>query len=818
MITRTALSHGWTLDLAPGTDSSRVPAHIRDALPIPATVPGTVHTDLLAAGLIVDPYLDLNEITLDWIGRAEWVYSLPLRHSPAPGDRTVLAFDGLDTVASVTVNGTVVARTENMHRRYEMDVTEVLGGGDDILEVRFHSAWAFGEAERKRIGELPNIYPAPFNYLRKMACNFGWDWGPALVTAGIWRAVTLVSGPPSRIARVSPHVTVTGATGRALFEVELAAPAGTALRLDARIGHSHARADIEAGAVSALVEVSVPEPELWWPTGLGDQPLHEASVRLLEGDTLLDEWRERIGFRTVRLDTSADEIGSAFAFLINDAAVPVRGANWIPDDCFLPRVTEQRLRERLVQAVDANINLLRIWGGGVYESDTFYRLCDELGIMVWQDFLFACAAYPEDERLAAEVAAEARDNVQRLLPHPSLVLWNGNNENIWGWFDWDWQQQIGDRTWGLGYYLDLLPEIVATVDPNRPYWAGSPYSGTMDVHPNADEHGLKHIWDVWNELDYRHYRDSAPRFVSEFGWQGPAAYSTIARSIRDRTLTSRSPGTLHHQKANAGNHKLERGLVPHLDVPVDFDDWHFALQLNQAWAIGLGVRHFRSLHPRCFGTIVWQFNDCWPVTSWSAVDGDGRKKLLWYALRDANATALLTVQPRAEGLAVVAVNDRSDSWRIRLTVRRLSFDGRELARFTGRFAADRLATAEIRLPQDVATATDPRSELLVVESDTGERDIWFYAEPRDLDLPTARFDTTIERRGEVVELTVTAHTVLVDLSVFPDRLAPAAEADTSLVTLLPGESTVFRITGLPPHLDEPLVERPQLRTLNELLH
>ncbi|MFB2596698.1 glycoside hydrolase family 2 protein [Herbiconiux sp. P17] len=816
MTTRTPLHHGWTLRLAPGRDFSGVPAHIRDALPIRATVPGTVHTDLLAAGLIPDPYLDVNELALDWIGRAEWVYSLPLRSKPASGDRSVLCFDGLDTVATVTVNGKVVARTENMHRRYEVDVTSELTG-DDTLDVLFHSAWAFGEAERERIGDLPNIYPAPFNYLRKMACNFGWDWGPALVTAGIWRDVTLVTGPTARIARVNPHVTVEGPIGRASFEVELDAPTEAPLHLDARIGHSHGRADIEAGAIRARVEVTVDEPELWWPVGLGGQPLSDATVELLDGDALLDEWSDQIGFRSVRLDASADGIGSAFVVVINDAAVPVRGANWIPDDCFLPRVTEQRLRERLTQAVDANINLLRVWGGGVYESDTFYRLCDELGIMVWQDFLFACAAYPEDERLAAEVEAEARDNVQRLLPHPSLVLWNGNNENIWGWFDWNWQQQIGDRTWGLGYYLDLLPAVVASVDPNRPYWAGSPYSGSMDVHPNADEHGLKHVWDVWNELDYTHYRDSAPRFVSEFGWQGPAAFSTIARAIRDPELTPHSPGMLHHQKANDGNSTLERGLVPHLEVPTDFDDWHFAMQLNQAWAIGLGIRHFRSLHPRCFGNIVWQLNDCWPVTSWSAIDGDGRKKLLWYALRQANAMTLLTVQPRAGGLAVVAVNDGSDSWRVQLTVRRLSFDGRELARFSTRLAVDRLGAAEVRIPEDVATAGEPASELLIVEDGSGHRDVWFYAEPRERALKAPQFDATVEREGDVVALTVTARSLLVDLCVFPDRLAAAAEADAALVTLLPGQTTVIRVTGLPPHLDAALVEHPQLRTVNELV-
>jgi beta-mannosidase len=816
MITRTPLTSGWTLSLADGPTNGAVPEHVRSALPIPATVPGTVHTDLLAAGLIPDPYLDLNELTLDWIGRANWSYSRKIERQPVDGEILTLAFDGLDTVATVSVNGAVVAHTENMHRRYAFDVTKFLTG-TDTLEVRFESAWDVAEKERERLGALPNAYPAPFNYLRKMACNFGWDWGPTVVTAGIWRDATLISETTPRLTFVSPHVTLTGPEGRVRFEVQLSQPADDASELVVTVGDASAIVAIDEGAQAATVEVLVPNPELWWPTGLGSQPLYEAAVELRRGGDHLDQWISQIGFRSLRLDTSADEIGSAFVFVINDSTVPIRGANWIPDDCFLPRVTEARLRERLTQAVDANINLLRVWGGGVYESETFYRLCDEFGILVWQDFLFACAAYPEDERLANEVAAEAADNVQRLLPHPSLVLWNGNNENIWGWFDWDWQALIGDRTWGLGYYLETLPAIVADGDPNRPYWAGSPYSGTMDIHPNADTHGLKHIWDVWNQVDYTVYRDYRPRFVSEFGWQAPATYSTITRSVRDRPLSSTSPGMLHHQKANDGNGKLERGLLPHFDVPDDFDDWHFAMQLNQARAVSFGIEHFRSLRPRCFGTIVWQLNDCWPVTSWAAIDGDGRKKPLWYALKDAYSSRLLTFQPGAAGLDVVGVNDGGDTWREPVTVRRISFGGEVLASFASRLVVDRFGSSRVAVPASVAEAGDPRTELLVAETGSGKSAYHFFAEPRDLALPEPRFAVSTQRVGGEVAVTVTAETLLRDLCLFPDRISAAAEADSSMVTVLPGRSHTFIVTGSPENHDEALTVHPVVRSANELV-
>jgi beta-mannosidase len=806
MTTRTDLSGGWTLRLAEGSEG--VPESVRAALPVPASVPGTVHTDLLAAGLIPDPYLDRNELTLDWVGRAAWLYEREFE--ARAGDEVTLLFEGLDTVATVSVNGTVLASTENMHRRYELPVGDALRDGTNHLAVRFDSAWAFAESERRRLGPpLPNQYPAPFNYLRKMACNFGWDWGPTLVTAGIWRPVSLIREGGPRVREVRPRVSVEGARGIAEFDVRLDRASAYPVAIRARVGAAETAYELPAGGDRATVTVVVDNPGLWWPIGLGSPVLYEANIRVGA-----DEWRERIGFRTVRLDTTPDADGTPFVIVVNEVPVPVRGANWIPDDCFLPRVTPQRLRERIGQAVAANVNLLRVWGGGVYESRDFYRTCDESGVLVWQDFLFACAAYPEDERLAREVDAEARDNLARLMPHPSLVLWNGNNENIWGWYDWGWQDRIGDRPWGLGYYLDVLPRAVRETDPDRPYWPGSPYSGSMDIHPNDDDHALKHVWDVWNTADYTVYRDYRPRFVAEFGWQGPPTWSTLTRSVRDDPLTPSSPGMLHHQKAEDGNGKLARGLAPHFPVPTDLADWHFATQLNQARAVRLGVEHFRSLRPRCQGTIVWQLNDCWPVTSWAAIDGYGRRKPLWYALREAYAPRLLTIQPRGGALALRAVNDRPDSWREPLTVRRVSFDGDVLAEYATALVVDRLGTAKVTLPPEVATPGNALAELLVATTPSG-RALWFFAADRDLAYRPADLDVKVRREGDDVVLAVTARTLIRDLCAFPDRIDPAIEVDACLVTLLPGESASFRCTGVQSGHDAALAGT--LRSANDLV-
>jgi beta-mannosidase len=782
--------------------------------PVPAAVPGCVHTDLLSAGLIPDPYLDDNELALAWIGRTDWSYQTAFQWDPAAGQRTDLVCAGLDTVATVTLNGVTLGSTANMHRGYRFDVTSTLRAGANTLEVRFDSAYRYAEELRDRLGDRPNAYPEPFNFVRKMACNFGWDWGPTLVTAGIWQGIGLHTWSTARLATVRPLVTVAGGTGRVDVHVEVERAGDEPVTVEAAVAGVRAEAVIAAGARSAVLRIDVADPELWWPRGHGDQARYALDVTLRAGDQVLDTWQRRIGFRSVRLDTVADDHGSAFTVVVNDVPVFVRGVNWIPDDVFVTRVTAERYAERLAQACDANINFLRVWGGGRYESEEFYDLADELGLLVGQDFLFACAAYPEEEPLAGEVAAEGREQVVRLASHPSLVLWTGNNENIWGWHDWGWRERLAERSWGAGYYFAVLPDIVAELDPTRPYWPGSPYSGRGDLHPNDPAHGSTHIWDVWNTHDYTRYRDYVPRFVAEFGYQAPPAYATLRAALSDDPLDSDSPGMRHHQKAIDGDAKLRRGLDAHLPAPRDFDDWHYFTQLNQARAIALGVEYFRSLRPVCMGTIVWQLNDCWPVTSWAAIDGAGRRKPLWYALRRVYADRLLTIQPRDGGLAVIAVNDGSEPWLAAVEVTRLTLGGERLATMAVAVEISPGSSVTVPLPARLVGADDPRGELLLAESGV-DRAFWFFAEDRDIDYPVAGYDAVVKPAADGVAVTVTARTILRDLTLFADRLDPAAAVDTALVTLLPGESVTFAVrTGTPPD-EAALVGPPVLRCVND---
>lgn len=794
---RQLLDTGWTLSRlgAPST-APALPATV------PATVPGNVHVDLLSARLITDPYLDVNEISQDWIGRSVWRYRLAFDWDGDGADRVDLSCLGLDTAARLELNGALVGETRNMHRSYRFDIRDHLKNGRNELIVDFDSAYAHGEAVRTTLGsaaDIPANYPGPGNLIRKMACNFGWDWGPTVVTAGIWKPILIESWSKARLGTVRPEITLQGGVGvaRIKVEVEWAGEGTDSAALILSVGGKRAEVRIAEGETHTQVECRIDNPQVWWPHGLGDQPLYDLDLQLVASDgTELDRWQRRAGFRSVRLDTAPDEVGSAFTLVINDVPVFARGANWIPDDCFLPRVTRERYRERIAQARDANMNILRVWGGGIYETDTFYEECDAAGIMVWQDFLFACAAYPEEEPVYGEVEAEAREAITRLMPYPSLVLWNGNNENIWGYFDWGWQDVLANRPWGAGYYLDLLPKLVGEIDPTRPYWPGSPYSGSMEIAPNADEHGCKHIWDVWNEVGYETYRNYIPRFCSEFGWQAPPTFGTLAETVREKGRAPASPGVLHHQKATLGNDKLIKGLQGWFPEPRSFDDWLFVTQLNQARAISLGVDHMRSHRPTCMGTIVWQLNDCWPVTSWAAIDGGGRKKPLWYALRNSYAPHLLTIRPRGDGLSAIAVNDATLFWRVPFTVERYDFNGTLLARHAvWRILCDRFENAEISIPKDVATPKDPQREFL--RARLGDAEVWwFFEKDMQLHYPQPRFDVESAQTADGVAVTIKAQSFLRDLCLFADRISPNAEVDDMLVNLMPGESKVFRIKGL----------------------
>ncbi len=822
-----------------------------------AAVPGCVHTDLLRHGAIEDPYVERNEIDAQWIGLTDWSYQSTFTADAAlfDRDRIELVCDGLDTIATVSLNGRTLGHAANMHHPHRFDVKAALKRGENKLIILFKSPVKHVREMAEKIGSLPWLNtPEPFAFIRKFACGFGWDWGPTLATVGIWRPIRLEAWDTARITAVRPLIAFAksdGAQVRVLVDIERAEtspdhPLALRIELVTPSGeHETQFVPVPAGQSTIETLLDIENPDLWWPITFGDQPLYGIHVDLATGreSDAIDTWSGRIGLREVELDTSHDDFGRRFVIKINGREIFCKGFNWIPDDCFLDRAcTPGRYRRRIEQAIGANANMLRVWGGGLYETNDFYDICDELGVLVWQDCLFACAGYPEEEPYPALVEQELRHNIARLSRHPSLVLWNGCNENLWGFYQWKEFKPLHShaRTWGAGYYLDLIPRILNELDRSRPYWPASPFShewaevkigetmkadtpigvwnvekrafdgppperqngltGRTGLHPNDEHAGNKHVWEAWFGEEYRAYRRFKPRFCSEFGFQAPAAYATTLRALGEHQMSGQSPNYAHHQRSPSGDRNNQRHLDTFFDSPDpagQFDDWHFLLQLNQARALQLGVEYFRSIAPICMGALYWQLNDCWPVTSWSAIDGDGHFKPLYFATRRFFAPSLYTIQPETadyksgDPLWLCALNDSDESRLDRVRITRRAFDGRILARQDADVPWSPRAVSKMAIDRDLFTPDDASREFITVDAATPTQ--WYFDVDKNLRYPEADLDAALDRVPGGYRLTLNARTFIRDLAIFIDRLDPDGTISDQLITLLPGQSVTLDI-------------------------
>lgn len=805
MTTRTAISDNWHLKHVGGV----TPLELPDA--IEANVPGCVHTDLMASGLIPDPFLDDNERLLAWIGLCDWEYQTEFEVESDSHTHRFLVFEGLDTVATIVLDGEVIGEARNMHRTYRFDVTDRLNPGRHTLQIAFHSPIKYADRMSLELGYRPHVNHHPYNAIRKMAANMGWDWGIDTSTSGIWKPVFIESFT-HRIDQVRPVTRIVADTGELTAHIAVTSDQDADIRLT--IGDQVITTAATPG--ENTVVVAIDSPKLWWPVGRGNQELYGLLVELVVDGVVVDSWEKRIGFRTIQVEFPSDATSTGFEVIVNGLPTYIRGVNWIPNDAFVTRITRENLRDRLTQARDAHINLIRVWGGGLYESDDFYDLCDELGLMVWQDFLFACAAYAEEEPMRSEVIAEATDNIIRLMPHPSLALWNGNNENLWGFQEWRWESRLQGKTWGAGYYNQIFPSLVESLDPGRAYTPGSPYSPKAGTRHNDPDHGSVHIWDMWNDKDYPHYRDYHPRFVAEFGWQGPPSWSTLTGSISDDPLTPESPGMLVHQKAMLGNDKLTDGLVNHFELPDEMGLWHWAMQLNQAHAVWTGLTHMRSEYPRCMGSVVWQLNDCWPVTSWAAIDYHGVEKPLYWAIKHSYRDVLWLITPGDSGCDVVIVNDRDQELTETITVSLKTFDGHIARTDLHTVTIPAFGVERFSVPDEMMSGPDASASYVLADGNSG-RGFWFFAEFKDSALEKAVLTTDLTPTACGVDVRVTAHNLVRDLVLQVDRINPGARVDSGLITLEPGQSHTFVVTSRTPIGAEDIAQPFVLVSANDLV-
>jgi beta-mannosidase len=630
--------------------------------------PGGVHTDLLALGAIPDPFVGDNEKRVQWVAETDWEYcrTFPADAALLAAERVLLVCDGLDTLATVTLNGQVLGKTDNMFRRYEWDVKPLLAEGENRLSVAFDSPVRHAtekQAARPMAGVSQAIPGGP--HLRKAPCQWGWDWGPMLPPVGIWKDIRLEGRDTARLSDV--HLRQQHASGQvtvsAKVTVEQWSAAGLSVALtitgpdgapDGAVFEANATA--EDGA--ATVQVAIPNPQLWWPNGYGSQSLYDVQVTLTAGETVLDAAVYRIGLRTIELRQQPDEWGKSWQFVVNGVPIFAKGSNWIPADSFPTRISDAYLEGLIRSAAESHQNMLRVWGGGLYEEERFYDLCERYGVLVWQEFMFSCSIYPLDEPAFVEnVEVEARQNIRRIRHRASLCLWCGNNEMEWGWAGWGWNRpdQQDLKAAYDKFFHHTLPAWVAEEDPDTGYWPSSPSSDTPFEDPNGEVQGDSHYWDVWHgRKPFTAYRTTYPRFQSEFGFQSLPPLPTIRTYAEPQDWNMTSYIMEHHQRNFSGNGLMIGQMTDTFRMPKDFPSLVYLSMLLQAEGIRYGVEHWRRFPERVAGTLYWQLNDCWPVASWSSLDFFGRWKALHYTARRFYAPVLLSIADRggaaAEGM------------------------------------------------------------------------------------------------------------------------------------------------------------------------
>lgn len=634
---------------------------------IDAKVPGSVVTDLLNAGLIDDPFYRDNEDQAREIASYDYEYK---RNFQIDGNllscsKVILRCEGLDTLTDIRINGQLIVSTNNMHRTYEFDVKDVLKEGENDIHITLYSPTQYISKKHKEtpLWGVPEAIPG-YPHLRKAHCMFGWDWGPQIPDLGIFRNISIQGYEYGRLDDV--YISQNHKDNEVLLDIRV----------------SHTKWDIEDLTVEAVVigpdgesysakidqcrptehiKLSITDPKLWWPNGYGDQPLYQVKVLLKKENDLLDSWEGNIGLRTIEVRREKDQWGESFEFNVNGVSIFAMGADYIPEDSLLPRRSPERTERLIKDCVEANFNCIRVWGGGYYPDDYFFDLCDKYGLIVWQDFMFACAVYEMTDEFAENIKQEAIDNIKRIRHHACLGLWCGNNEMELAWVEWNFPKTAKLRTDYIKQFEILLSQVAKETDPNTFYWPASPSSGGGFEDPNNENMGDVHYWDVWHGLKpFTDYRNYYFRFVSEFGFQSFPSLKTVKSFTLPEDRNIFSYVMEKHQKNAGANGKILYYLSENFKYPKDFDSLLYTSQVLQGIAIKYGVEHWRRHRGRCMGAIYWQLNDCWPVASWSSIDYFGRWKALHYFAKRFFAPVLLSAKEEGTGVELYLSNEKME--------------------------------------------------------------------------------------------------------------------------------------------------------------
>ena len=754
--------------------------NVIDRQPLTASVPGNVHQALLSAGQISDPYVGENELDVQWVGETSWLYSrsVILEQAILEQDHVELVCEGLDTLATVIWNGVELGKTDTMFRTWMFDLSAVAKVGENTLEIRFDSPLPVMKAGMETL-EMKGGVHAPHEpygraYLRKEQCNFGWDWGPVLITCGItgniglraWNQACLESVVTSQRFRDDGAAVL---NVEALFSGDVSQADQISVSL-CKDGTEVASADASSG--SSSVELLLENPERWWPNGFGEQPLYTLTGCHSRNGEEESSQTKTIGFRELELVTEKDKWGESFFFRVNGVSIFAKGSNWIPADT-LHRETPEQVRDLLQSAVDGHQNMIRVWGGAIYERDVFYDLCDELGLMVWQDFMFACHSYPGHlPEFQTSIEAEVREQAIRLGDHPCLALWCGNNELEMCNVDFDggsWPAMPEDVY--VKMFDGYIPQALYSVRPDATYWPGSPHSpGEHRKTCNDPDRGDAHLWSVWHEnAPFEWYRGSFHRFCSEFGFQSYPEMRTIETFAEKKDYNITSPVMEFHQRSGVGNEKILQYMLSWYRMPSGFEQAVRLSQLQQGMAIQYAVEHWRIHRPRCMGALYWQLNDCWPVASWSSIDYFGRWKTLHYMAKRFFAPMMVAgvENTEAKTVSIHVVNDDPETkqgeirWAITDVKGAEVSNGVEAVEATG---CASVAVSEIDCAEALITLGERNLLVwmdLYVDGKLVSESIAHFVRPKHMELEKIPVETQVDKLEDgTFALTLTSTTAL----------------------------------------------------------
>lgn len=773
-------------------------------------VSGNVHLDLFANGQIPEPYYSDNEKKLKWIENEDWEYDGEFHVSDADirQAHAEICFDGLDTYATVYLNDSLIITADNMFRQWKAEVKKFLRPGKNALRIVFESAVRHGKSEAAKLS-----YTLPEGervYSRKAQYQYGWDWGPRFVSAGLSGPVSLHCWSKLRIKSSNfllQQLDSQKAVYKVAYEIESDLSGEAYLRCAASISkklkerdnfETYKRVVLKPGLIPDTLNLTINHPQYWWCNGLGDQRLYSITSFLQYQGDFIGTRKDRLGIRKLKLISEQDKDGAAFYFKLNEKPVFIKGANYIPaSSFFLPAIGEHPPMGPAL-ANKAGMNMLRVWGGGTYQSDKFYEECDRLGILVWQDLIFACAMYPGDEHFVQNVKEEVKDQVIRLRNHPSLALWCGNNENYEGWKNWGWQKQFNysktDSAKIWNDYLKLfhkeIPEVLKRYDSQTAYWPSSPSIGWG--HNESLLSGDSHYWGVWWGMEpFSAYQKKVGRFVSEYGFQSLPDYRTFQAFCPDSELYLGSASVKAHQKHKTGFETINEYMKRDYKIPNGFREYIYTSQLLQRDGMKMAIEAHRTAKPYCMGTMFWQFNDCWPVTSWSAVDSEQRPKAFYYALKQLYADYMVTVAASEKKILVTCITDKYESESCKLSLQLMDFNGKIIWEKKEPLTVSNTNNQKITMPLNQLPQFDSTKCLMLATLFVGNKQVasnhFTFTPPKNLALPPVALSIRQVKGG----LEVSSDVFAKDVFIYSEN--KDINLQDNFFDLLPGEKKTIKL-------------------------